>query len=448
MNLNPVSWLYGYVIRPEISKWTAAGLIQPEQERRIGDQYDRQCCGVAVSEFARLATYALATGAMLLALILIVADHWREIYLPLKVILAILSMSVAHGLGYWYRFHDDQIRLSTVAFFAGSILFGCVMLLAVDQYYAGSPYRSMAFAWVLFAWSAGTLPLAWIAESAAMLGLSCVLGAAWVICLVAATGNATTTSLFVAMVLCLIRWCYVNRSCGLLVVALASLAVWWAMMAVAENWGRAGFFWFAAPGPLLILIGLRHDATHPFASIYKRSGIGWSGLAPLVLSMPSVSYGLTGPKADLQIWLIVLAIAGAAIVLMPAPRRFDVVGDWPALAALSSVTIVPAALGLLSSNTAFAGAAAVILFAAFNAAAIAVIVSLVRRGALTECVGTVTLGIAYFVLWALLVAFDLPKSLTTAALIFAVAGSTLLVLVRLRPQKQDATHEAVSPANL
>src|SRR5262245_28781451 len=190
MNLNPLPWLRGYTVRPELAKWTQSGIIQPDQAQRIDAQYDRSCCGMTASDAARVSLYGLSAVAMLLALVLVMADHWRGIYLPLKVGIALLSMVLAHAAGYWYRFHDPDNPRSDAAFLIGTILFGCVMLLAVDQYYAASPYRSMAFAWTLFAWSAGTLPLAWVLSSIALLALSCVLGAAWVVGLVLATGGA------------------------------------------------------------------------------------------------------------------------------------------------------------------------------------------------------------------------------------------------------------------
>src|SRR5262245_40083916 len=74
MNLNPLPWLRGTLIRSEIGKWTAAGIIQTDQEQRICQQYDQACCGIAVGDFARLTLFALSATAMMLALVLVATD--------------------------------------------------------------------------------------------------------------------------------------------------------------------------------------------------------------------------------------------------------------------------------------------------------------------------------------------------------------------------------------
>src|SRR5262245_58491215 len=161
MNLNPLPWQRGCLVRSELDQWTANGIIQPDQRQRIDNQYDRDCCGIAATDWAKTTFFALAAVSILLALVLVIADHWREIYLPFKLAVSLILMSLAHGLGYWYRFQVKETQRGDIWFFTGTVLYGCVLFVAIDQYYLGSPYRSIMLATAFFAWAAGTLPLAW-----------------------------------------------------------------------------------------------------------------------------------------------------------------------------------------------------------------------------------------------------------------------------------------------
>jgi hypothetical protein len=444
MNLNPLPWFRGQLIRPELAKWTAAGLIQPDQEQRIGEHYDQDCCGVAVSDSARTAFFALASFSTLLALTLVIVDHWREVYLPMKVSAALIGMSVAHGFGYWYRFHMDEERRGNTWFFVGCIIFGCAMLMAVDQYFARSPYRNQPFGWVLFAWAAGTLPLAWVLGSRAMLGLASIVGTAWVVWHIATTGSGGPTPVFVAQQLCLLRWSYANRARSLFVVTLLGVIVWWCMLTVAEGWGREGFFWIAASGPLLYLIGLRHDAGHPFAAIYKTVGMSICLLALPALAMASVSRDLVESGHMLRFWLVAAAAIGGMIMIVGAPRRVEFASDWPAIAVLVSVTVLPAAVGLIAFGQGWMVPGTILLVAIFNAAVLLAVISLVFRGMSTSCSGCVAAGVVYFGLWVVLVVTDLAGAWTAAAIIFAVAGAVLLTVARLHSREQVSNHETVS----
>lgn len=453
MKWNPLSWLIGRVIRAESSKWTTAGIIHAEQEQRIGDQYDQECCGLAVADCAKLTLFGLAAVAMVLALMLVTDVHWQQIHFALKVSLVLLCMAVAHGTGYWYRFQMNATRRGDACFLVGTILYGVALLLVSEQVHVPELYP-----WAFFAWAAGTLPLAWVLGSCSMLALANVLATVWVVWHILVSGEPAYTLLFVFQGLCLIRWSDANRARGLFVMSLLSLILWWCMLTVAEGLGHEGFFWIATLGPLLMLIGLRHDESHPFASIYKTAGMSLSILVLLVLSLPSVSADLMGishapremislpAQSTFVLWFWLCAIAGTGVVLwlVPAPRRLNIRREWPVLAALAGVTLLPVALGLVGLRI-----AAIVLPAIFNAAAVAVVVGSVICGASKNCSSCVALGIVYFAAWVVLLICDLSLSgnLTTAALIFAVAAAAILVTVRFWSKKQASSNETVSAEN-
>jgi hypothetical protein len=281
-----------------------------------------------------------------------------------------------------------------------------------------------------------------------MLGLANALATVWVVWHILVSGDAAFTSIFVAQGLCLVRWSYVNQSRGLFSCTLASLVLWWCMLAVAEDLGRAGFFWVAGLGPVLVLIALRHDEQHPFTAIYRNLGAGLGVVALLALASPSVSADLmvidpVGPIRAFWFWLCAVAVAGVAVAFVPAPRRLDLRREWPPLAVLAGFTLLPTALYGISYVQGNSFVATIALTAVYNAAAVAVIVGLVICGASKGCRSCVAAGTAYFAAWMILVTIDRSLDLTAAALIFAVAGAAVLVAARFWFKKKVATHETV-----
>jgi hypothetical protein len=441
MNRSPLSYLRGWLIPSEVTKWTAAGIIGAEQGERIRGEYSASGCAPRVSDYSRLTFFALSASALALAVGFVVTDHWREIHVAGKVGVALIAMIAAHAAGYWYRFHADQSARSEAYFFAASLLFGCVMLAAVDDYYAASPYRSQFLALAVLAWAVGTLPLACAVGSFPLLALAVALATGWLVSHVMITGESKRTWAFAAMALGLLRWSYVHRSRGLFVLSLISLLAWWCMLAVAEDLGVEGIFWMAAVGPLLMLVGLRHDDTDPFAPIYRSMGTAWSALGVLALTVPSVSQDLMSTGHTLRFWLAVIGAVGVAVVLKPGSHPIRLGRDWQPLALLASVTLLPAVLGALIFWLGWSAVTTYVLVAVFNAAALIVVIRLVAAGA--SCAGCLMAGVAYFVVWVVALAFDLSGSLTYAAAILAVSGAVLLVAGRLPVVQRFFSHEAV-----
>jgi hypothetical protein len=352
-------------------------------------------------------------------------------------------MVAAHAGGYWLRFHWNWPLRANASFFAGCVLFGSVLLVSLDHYFADTGSWPIAMSWSLLVWSAAILPLGWVLDSLALLILANLLGAGWVLAHVVATGMAASTSLFVIECLCLLRWAYTNRSRTLFVVTLGSLVVWWAALARAEGMDRSSVYWLAAIGPLLLLIALRHDDAHPFARLYAGIGIACSGLVLLVLSLPSVSRSLMAVSFQQNVWLLVGLSFAIIILYVPTPRRIEYRRAWPGLALLTAVTGLPAALNIVSFGTELGDEATWLMIALFNAGAVAVAVWLIVEGAGRDRISWVAGGVAYFVIWCLLISADLAGNWTQAAAMLAVASAAILIVVRFVLRRQVA-HEAVS----
>ncbi len=446
MKWNPLPWLVGRSLWSELPQWTAAGIIQAEQERRIGEHLDRPCCGIDITTATKITLCAMAAFALVLAVVLVTCDQWEFIPFAAKIDTTAVGALACYGAGYWFRFHRDTTKQCDGWFLAGSLLYGaCVWLIFERDHLLGM------YPWVFFFWAAGVLPLAWVLSSSLMLSLSCVLGSIWVVWHIAVSGSATFTSLFVALAMCLFHWAYTNRSRGVLTLSLLSFVLWWSMLAVASDLGRQGFFWVAGLGPVLYLIGLRHDDDNSFADTYKKVGLGLTAAVLLALAMPSVTADLMTTGHLLRYWLCGVTAAGVLVAVVPLPRLLDWRGDWPALAVLAAVTLVPGLLGVATLallDERATTAASIGLAALFNAGAVAVSAALVLHGATSRCMGSLALGASYFLVWVVAIGFDLAGQLRSAALILAIAAATLLVIVRIWSRKQNLSNEAVTSENV
>src|SRR5438093_7813592 len=108
MKLNPLPWLFSRWLQSEVPKWSAAGVIRPEQERQILEQCEAKTLCPSVARCANLTLAALAAIALGLALVLIVTSHWQSIPWAVKFVPVIVVMTAAHCAGYWYRFQRGQ----------------------------------------------------------------------------------------------------------------------------------------------------------------------------------------------------------------------------------------------------------------------------------------------------------------------------------------------------
>lgn len=441
MRLNPFDWLVRRWLQRELPRWSAAGVIRPEQQEPIRDQYAKDTDGLTGERATKLVLLALCTLLLTVALLLVTVDHWRSTPWPLKIGPTLALLAAAHASGYWYRFHQNQPHRGDWLFLLGTLLYGCAIGLWVE---ADRGSSAGVLPWAFFLWALGTLPLGLVLGSCRMLVLTAALTTAWFVGLM--TIWHQSAYLCVGFAAFLVDWAYKNRSRELLTVALLSAILWWCLIPLPFGLGRQGFFWIAALGPMLMLVGLRHADGHPFSAVYEWAGRIVTASAVLAASLPSVTSDLMASENGLRFWLLGLAVVGAAIAFVPGPGRIELRRDWRLLVPLAAFTVLPSLVWLSTepdwpfSDTFAAWFLAVI----FNVAAVAVGVALVLRGVAGGSAATGCVGIAYLTAWAVLIVVEFSAARTTAAVVFVVAAAAMLAAAHYGSLLRSISHDGVS----
>lgn len=478
MKLNPLPWLFRRWLESELPKWSAAGVIRPDQQPPILDQYPALC-----ADSARCAKFTLVTLAaigLVAALVLTVASFWQAIPWGLKFGPVLLLMLAAHAGGYWYRFVRDATRPGDWLFLAGSLGYGLALLLIVAR------FESPAVLHACFAiWVASTLPLGLVLGSIPFLVTVAALSTAWFAALMLSPDSAS--GVYPLLVLMLIGFladrAYRDGSRALMIVVILGLLVWWCMLPVGWSFGRQGVFWLAALGPILLMAALAHDAAHPFRTVFQRCGQAVAGLVSLGLALPSVALDLMEPTHTLRYWLLLVAGIGVAIVWATGTHLPELRRHWLVLAAAAAITVMPALVGLigyelggqrresvqarteldaatsseerLAAESRAAEAEAKVagirrvtaagLAAVFNAAAIAVGIGLILCGAARARASCIAAGAGYLAVWAIALSSDLANLQRTplAALALVFTGAVLLATANYWARWRKRSHETV-----
>jgi len=147
----------------ELSRWEAGGLITPEQGQAILGSYpSSESAPQSRQAQGRLVTGLSVIGSVLvgLGIILFFAANWDGIDRWPKLVIILAAIVVAHGLGYYLRYHRNYRRVGSAMVILACIIYGAGVHL-VGQVYnidVNDP-RLMLF------WFLGVLPLVYIVKS-------------------------------------------------------------------------------------------------------------------------------------------------------------------------------------------------------------------------------------------------------------------------------------------
>ncbi len=147
----------------ELSRWEANGVITAEQGQAIRARYSPAALAPrSVRAQGRLITGLSIIGAVLVGLgvILFFAANWDGIDRTPKLAIILASIVLAHGLGYYLRYHRDYQRVGSAMVLLACIIYGAGVHL-VGQVYnidVNDP-RLMLF------WFLGVLPLVYVVKS-------------------------------------------------------------------------------------------------------------------------------------------------------------------------------------------------------------------------------------------------------------------------------------------
>ena len=147
----------------ELSRWQADGVITAEQNQAIRARYSpAELAPRSARAQGRLVTGLSIVGAVLVGLgvILFFAANWDGIDRWPKLVIVLASIFVAHGLGYYLRYHRDYQRVGSAMVLLACIIYGAGVHLVGQVYNVDvNDPRLMLF------WFLGVLPLVYIVKS-------------------------------------------------------------------------------------------------------------------------------------------------------------------------------------------------------------------------------------------------------------------------------------------
>ena len=156
----------------EIDRWTAEGLVSPEQADRLKQRYPRQAEGPPWGLLVFASAGAVVIG---LGIILLFAYNWADIpkFGKLALILGAVIGAHAGGLAL-YRKDGWQRKLGEAISLLGTMCYGSAIWLIAQIYHIDEHYPNGFLLWAL-----GALALAWVLESIPQALLATVLFAIW-----------------------------------------------------------------------------------------------------------------------------------------------------------------------------------------------------------------------------------------------------------------------------
>ena len=162
----------------EVGHWQADGLITDEQAAAILQRYapadDVQPAepagGSAIGN--RVVSVIAVMGAALIGLgiIAFIAANWSEISTLAKLALMVVGTPVIYVAGWLLSYRFGYSRIGTAVILLGAIAFGASIHLVAQTYHVPVNHPNLVPLWFL-----GVVPLAYIARSQAVLGLSIIL---------------------------------------------------------------------------------------------------------------------------------------------------------------------------------------------------------------------------------------------------------------------------------
>ena len=147
----------------ELSRWEADGVITAEQSQAIGARYSpAELAPRSARARGRLVTGLSIIGVVLVGLgvIFFFAANWDGIDRWPKLAIILASIFLAHGLGYYLRYHRDYQRVGSAMVLLACIIYGAGVHLVSQVYNVDvNDPRLMLF------WFLGVLPLVYIVKS-------------------------------------------------------------------------------------------------------------------------------------------------------------------------------------------------------------------------------------------------------------------------------------------
>jgi len=444
MSSRHIRWLRG-----EISRWSSAGLVTPEQAERLLGRYPEPPDGGSWGRLLFAGAGAVVIG---LGVILLFAYNWEALPKGAKLAVVFLALGGAHAGGLARRARTGETGAAVeTAHLLGTMLFGAGIWLVAQIYHIEEHYPTGFLVWAL-----GALALAWALDSVPQGLLAAGLLGGW--STTEAFGFRAPEFWAVPLVLAGLGPLAWRRRSVVLATAVLAMGQWLLVVnLVALGAGALALATSLGLGAGLVACGhwaARADSgVVPLARVLRR--FGWAAFFVCAVILGSASAtravlrdGFGGiARQPLVVWTHVwLPLAGAAaawgVLAFRQWRRLA-----PALPPLEWT--VPAGLGvvcmagLLSPVTAQDALAVALVF---NLMAVAVAGGWMWHGSRSGRMGLAVFGSACLGVVVLARYGDLFQSLAARGLAFILFGGALLTTaVYCQRQRRAAPGKGARP---
>jgi uncharacterized membrane protein len=478
MDRRPISSQIRPWLIEELEFWRSSSIVTDAQSGQILDLYETS--NEAVGRRRSVAMLALSSVAALmfgLAALLVVSYNWQDMSASAKLTVIFGSLLGMHGACFALR--SRHLRLtSEVVSFVACILYGSAIWLIAQIFHIQSHYPDGFWFWAI-----GVLPFALCFDTILLHALYAALLAIWVGAEILGfpggghfffhwfhAANAAWT--LPLLVLPGLWWAYRKQS-SLAIGLYAPLLAWWAVLQpVAWQWDINPIYFVGLAGAMLLLVAEMHREDSPMARPYRLCGVLISGgvLVPLsfadcIIDLAHHTPAINNYAAGLIVGLI--GAVGALGVVLFQQRGQRATDRTASTVSLLRRQWLPLGLVLLlmglclwsglfdqydSHSTYHAYAARsmekwspqiLIPVAAANIAMITLALWLMRLGLHEDRTGPFTVGVLYFLLWAVLRYVDLfagVGGMLGAALMFLLCGLGLLAVARFWLHRKESDH--------
>ena len=464
----------------EMKIWNNQGIVSEDHAARIWDLYlSARQSAEQRHAWARFTLLSLAMLMIGLAVLLVIGYNWQAIGRPLKLAVIFAAILGSYATAFYLRYLRQARLLSELFFFLGCLCYGSAIWLIAQIFNINSHYPDGVWFWAL-----GVLPFALCLDTLLFHCLYAGLLATWVGCETLGFSHPLewlfsgwsiplpASYSLPLLVLPGIVWAYRKGSPLTLAIYLAVIAWWIVLYPLCWQLRIDPMYWVAVLGGIFSMIALIHGPRNNMAAPFYTLGVGMVlvALVPLSFADYQCFYRSGIESTDLKIYAGICFILAGLICALGLAYRAQKKSVRQSGTALSfSSQLVPLAIplaiiGAMGFLCIWHGIIDVhgmsyhyyygdsplkwtypilVPVIIVNVLMVAFAVWLMRIGMKDDRGKIFALGVAYFLLWAVMRYFDLFSGIggmLGAAMLFLLCGVVLYGVARLWQRRKEISH--------
>jgi uncharacterized membrane protein len=464
----------------ELKIWSSQGIVSDDHAARIWDLYLTPSQSAEQRHaWARFTLLSLAMLMMGLALLLVIGYNWQEIGRPLKLAIIFAAIFGSYATAFCLRYLRKAKLLSELFFFLGCSCYGSAIWLIAQIFNINCHYPDGVWYWAL-----GVLPFALCLDTLLFHFLYAGLLVIWVGC--ETFGFSHPLDLLFSswriplpasyslplMVLPGIVWAYRKGSPLTLTIYLAVVAWWIVLYPLCWQLRVDPMCWVAVLGGIFLMIALMHGPQNNMATPFYILGVAMVlvALVPLSFADYQCFSRSNVESTDLNIYSgigFILAGLVCALGLAYRAQKKSIRQSGAAHSFSSQLVSLAIPLAIIGAtgflciwhgmmnvhgipyHTYYADSQlkwtypVLVPVIIVNVLMVGFAIWLMRIGMKEDRVNIFALGVAYFLLWAVLRYFDLFSGIggmLGAAMLFLTCGVMLFGVARLWQRRKEISY--------